>query len=145
MPKKELPEWFGFKTTEPISLESLAWKISSNWSFQRSVGFHLERAQISEHCYNGFSFVKTLFTSWMMYIFISGFANFHVLHDVVDIYRDPDIGICRECHACLAYLSNIWSRLSQIWIEDLNRKIGRTKKRHITPKMKLEMLPQHFS
>ena len=30
--------------------KSLAWKISSNWSFQRNVGFNLERAQTSEHC-----------------------------------------------------------------------------------------------
>ena len=30
---------------------SLAWQISSKWSFQRNVGLDLERAQTSEHCY----------------------------------------------------------------------------------------------
>ena len=30
---------------------SLAWQISSNWSFQRNVGFNLERAPTSKHCY----------------------------------------------------------------------------------------------
>ena len=34
-----------------LVFESLAWKISSNWRFQRNVGFDLKRAQTSEHCY----------------------------------------------------------------------------------------------
>ena len=32
--------------------KSLAWKISSNWSFRRIVGFDLESPQTSEHCNN---------------------------------------------------------------------------------------------
>ena len=33
-----------------FAFESFAWKIGSNWSLQRNVGFVLERAQTSKHC-----------------------------------------------------------------------------------------------
>ena len=51
LPENIFPEWFGHKTIEPIGFwKTFMKKKSSNWSFQRKVGFNLERAQTSEHC-----------------------------------------------------------------------------------------------
>ena len=50
-PQKKFTDWFGHTTIEPFLFGSHAWPISSNWSFQRNVGFNLERAQTSEHCF----------------------------------------------------------------------------------------------
>ena len=50
-----LPQTFflsnlGIKRLNLLVFERLSWKFSSNWYFQRNVGFNLERAQTAEHC-----------------------------------------------------------------------------------------------
>ena len=50
-PQKKFPEWFGHKEIERICFWKSNMKNSSNWFFQRNVGFDLKRAQTSEHCF----------------------------------------------------------------------------------------------
>ena len=40
--------------------ESVSWKTSSNWFFQRNEGFKRERSQTSEHCFIGFCLSRNL-------------------------------------------------------------------------------------
>ena len=51
LPKKIFLSDLVLKLLNLFVFESLAWKISSNWSFQRNVGFDLKMAQTSKHCY----------------------------------------------------------------------------------------------
>ena len=43
---------FVIKQLNLLVFERLLWKISSNWSFNRNVGFNHERAHTSEQCFN---------------------------------------------------------------------------------------------
>ena len=48
---------------------SLSWQISSNSSFQRNVGFDLERAQTSEHCSRTCSLLLDVRSFLSLYIY----------------------------------------------------------------------------
>ena len=50
-PKKNSWVICAIKKLNIYVFESLTWKISSNWFFQRNVCFKLERAQTSIHCF----------------------------------------------------------------------------------------------
>ena len=49
--QQNFPEWFGQKKLNLNVFESILWKISLNWGFQRNLYSDIERAQPFEHCY----------------------------------------------------------------------------------------------
>ena len=51
MPNKNFLSDFVIKQLNLYVFASISWKTSSNWFFQRNVGFKRKRAQTSEHCY----------------------------------------------------------------------------------------------